>query len=106
MASAKIGRVFAKGVGIDTEYRARNEPADTVRAAATSVDSVEPYYEEEVEVGEWLREILIPSKGGVTRYFKSLFPFWSWIFHYNLTWLLGDVIAGTLHGLNCAAEIY
>lgn len=97
MAAAKVGHVFAKGVGIDTGYRARDEPADSVRAAATSIESIEPYYEEEVTVGEYLRELVVPTKGGVARYFKSLFPFWSWIFHYNLTWLLGDVIAGKSH---------
>jgi sodium-independent sulfate anion transporter 11 len=29
---------------------------------------------------------------------RSLFPFWNWIFHYNLTWLFGDVIAGVTVG--------
>lgn len=27
-------------------------------------------------------------------YFKSLFPFMNWIAQYNLTWALGDAIAG------------
>jgi sodium-independent sulfate anion transporter 11 len=27
-----------------------------------------------------------------------LFPFWNWIFHYNLTWLFGDVVAGVTVG--------
>ena len=27
-------------------------------------------------------------------YLKSLFPFMNWIAQYNVTWLLGDVIAG------------
>ena len=30
----------------------------------------------------------------VFEYFLSLFPIITWIHHYNLTWLLGDVIAG------------
>ncbi|KAK6082816.1 sulfate permease [Seiridium cupressi] len=98
MAPAKIGRVFARGVGIDTEYRARNEPSDAVRSAAIFVESVEPYVEEEVTVKEWLQETLVPTKGGVLHYFQSLFPFWSWIFHYNLTWLFGDIIAGVTVG--------
>lgn len=37
---------------------------------------------------------LVPSAAGIQGYFKELFPFWNWIFHYNLTWLLGDIIAG------------
>lgn len=39
-------------------------------------------------------EIFIPSLAGIQKYLKELFPFWNWIFHYNLTWLLGDIIAG------------
>jgi sodium-independent sulfate anion transporter 11 len=39
---------------------------------------------------------LIPTPAGVARYVKSLFPFLSWIFHYNFSWLLGDVIAGMI----------
>lgn len=35
-----------------------------------------------------------PNAGTAKRYIRSLFPFWNWIFHYNLTWLLGDIIAG------------
>lgn len=94
MAPAKLGQALAKGVGIDTGYRARNEPSDAVRSAATSLESVELYEEEDVTVKEWLQETLVPSKDGVLNYFRSLFPFWSWIFHYNVIWLIGDVIAG------------
>jgi sodium-independent sulfate anion transporter 11 len=32
------------------------------------------------------------------RYLRSLFPFLDWIFHYNLTWLFGDVVAGVTVG--------
>jgi sodium-independent sulfate anion transporter 11 len=39
-------------------------------------------------------EYFIPSLAGVQKYLRELFPFWNWIFHYNLTWLLGDIIAG------------
>ena len=39
-------------------------------------------------------EYIVPTLPGVQRYLRELFPFWNWIFHYNLTWLLGDIIAG------------
>lgn len=106
MASAKIGHALAKGVGIDTGYRARNEPSEAIGVAAKSIDTIEPYYEDEVTVGEWLRETLVPTKGGVAHYFKSLFPFWSWIFHYNLTWLLGDIIAGMCNYVPGLEKLY
>ena len=51
------------------------------------------YTEEEPSVKEALFE-LFPTLPGTLNYFKTLFPFLGWIFHYNLTWLLGDVIAG------------
>jgi len=51
------------------------------------------YVEEEPSVKEALFE-LFPTIPGILRYLKELFPFIGWIFHYNLTWLLGDVIAG------------
>ncbi|KAL2267027.1 hypothetical protein VTJ83DRAFT_4304 [Remersonia thermophila] len=41
---------------------------------------------------------LVPTPGGILRYLRSLFPFLNWIFHYNLSWLLGDVIAGVTVG--------
>jgi sodium-independent sulfate anion transporter 11 len=51
------------------------------------------YIEEEPSVREALLE-LFPTIGGIGRYLRELFPFLGWIFHYNLTWLLGDFIAG------------
>ncbi|KAK3390297.1 sulfate transporter family-domain-containing protein [Podospora didyma] len=41
---------------------------------------------------------LAPTLAGITHYFRELFPFLGWIFHYNLTWLLGDFIAGVTVG--------
>lgn len=51
------------------------------------------YVEEEPTVKEALVEI-IPTGQDIINYLKELFPFLGWIFHYNLTWLLGDFIAG------------
>ncbi len=51
------------------------------------------FVEEEPSVKELIFE-LFPTVPGVLRYLKELFPFLGWIFHYNLTWLLGDFIAG------------
>lgn len=53
--------------------------------------------EREPTAAEWLSKFK-PSGSGFKRYIKSLFPFWSWIFHYNLTWLFGDVVAGVTVG--------
>lgn len=89
------GRVLAKGLGIDVDARYRNEPREAVQSAAASFNDVEQYEEREPTVAEFI-EAHRPTIPGTLAYIKSLFPFWQWIFHYNTTWLLGDIIAGTL----------
>lgn len=84
-----FGRALAKPLGIHVDYR--HEPDKHEYASLPS--DIEPYYEEEPTVKEWLLQFK-PSRAGGARYIKSLFPFWNWIFHYNLQWLTGDIIAG------------
>ncbi|KAK4660947.1 Photosystem I iron-sulfur center [Podospora pseudocomata] len=55
------------------------------------------YLESEPSAKEALAH-LVPTADGIKHYFRELFPFWGWIFHYNLTWLLGDLIAGITVG--------
>ncbi|KAK3688089.1 sulfate transporter family-domain-containing protein [Podospora appendiculata] len=55
------------------------------------------YVESEPSAADFLRS-LAPTYTGVLNYLRELFPFLGWIFHYNLTWLLGDVIAGVTVG--------
>jgi hypothetical protein len=69
------GDKIAKTFGIDTEHRARNEPAEAVRSAAVSIRGFDPYEEEEVSVKDWLRDIA-PTKERAAHYTQSLFPFW------------------------------
>ncbi|RYP08905.1 hypothetical protein DL764_001615 [Monosporascus ibericus] len=97
MSNAKFGRGLAKAVGIDVDYRSRDEPRDFVDSAAASIQPVDPYYEEEPSLREVL-DSLLPTRAGVAIYIRSLFPFWSWIFHYNMTWAFGDFIAGITVG--------
>ncbi|KAH0439693.1 sulfate permease ii [Colletotrichum camelliae] len=91
------GRVLAKGLGIDVDARYRNEPRKAVQSAAASFNDVEQYEEREPTVAEFI-EAHRPTIPGTLTYIKSLFPFWQWIFHYNATWLLGDIIAGVTVG--------
>ena len=92
MAPNKAGRAVAKALAIDLDYRQRHEPKDAVQSAADSFQSIEVYEEREPTVGEVLRH-LVPNKKNTLGYIRSLFPFWSWIFHYNWTWMIGDIIA-------------
>ncbi|KAI1121325.1 sulfate permease [Nemania abortiva] len=99
MAGNKVGRGLAKAVGIDVDERYNAEPSALIQSAASNLQSqsIDPYYETEPTVKEYLLEHR-PTLEGVGRYVYSLFPFLQWIFHYNLTWLLGDLIAGITVG--------
>lgn len=89
---AAAGRGAAKVLGINLDYRKEPEVS-----GASSISSVETYVEREPTAAEWLSQFK-PSARATKRYIRSLFPFWDWIFHYNLTWLFGDFIAGVTVG--------
>lgn len=98
MSENKVGRGLAKAVGIDIDYRRNDEPKDFIDSAAASIRPVaDPYYEEEPTLREVVHSIL-PTGESTLSYLRSLFPFLSWIFHYNLTWAFGDFIAGVTVG--------
>lgn len=42
---------------------------------------------------DWLHDIC-PSQNQSLQYLIQLFPFLNWIKHYNLQWLVGDLVAG------------
>ncbi|SPN99066.1 related to Sulfate permease 2 [Cephalotrichum gorgonifer] len=81
-------RKLAKAVGIDVDENKERLPADFPEDA---------YIETVAGTEEFIREIL-PTGGGIKRYFLSLFPFLTWIHHYNFVWLAGDIIAGVTVG--------
>lgn len=91
MTTNKAGRFLAKALVIDLDYR--KEHQEPISSGAASISSVETYVEREPTAKEYLLSFK-PTVGGFKHYLHSLFPFVAWIFHYNLTWLLGDVIAG------------
>ncbi|KAF4545002.1 sulfate anion transporter [Lasiodiplodia theobromae] len=87
-------RVLAKPLGINVDYRQEPDKDDY---ATLIPDHVDPYFEEEPTAKEFLLQFK-PTRAGAARYIKDLFPFWNWIFHYNLQWLTGDIIAGVTVG--------
>ncbi|KAJ4358381.1 uncharacterized protein N0V89_002963 [Didymosphaeria variabile] len=93
MASNPVGRSVAKVLGINVDYRKE----ELLPSSGTSVSSVETYVEKEPTAFEYVSQFK-PSLSAFQRYLRSLFPFWDWIFHYNATWLLGDIIAGVTVG--------
>ena len=99
----KLGDVLLKSLGITRapKYDANTDKL-TRGESVFSVASADDYVEDEPTVAEWLREIS-PSKTDVITYVKSLFPFLSWIFHYNMTWFIGDLVAGMVPWQFCHA---
>jgi sodium-independent sulfate anion transporter 11 len=96
--SLKARHVVAKALGIKLQeedpYKSElDRPGASVRSSQTD----HSFVEEPPQVLEYL-ESLIPSGKELYRYLISLFPFLSWIGHYNLQWLLGDLVAGITIG--------
>ncbi|KAK0388873.1 hypothetical protein NLU13_5116 [Sarocladium strictum] len=98
MASSKptieerLDRVF----GIKNTQPERDQAAYAA-SIPSSLTTADVYIEEEPTVKEYLQEIA-PSWNDVYNYVYRLFPFISWIGKYNLTWALGDTIAGVTVG--------
>jgi solute carrier family 26 (sodium-independent sulfate anion transporter), member 11 len=98
--STKIGHGLAKVLGIKLDYRNEvNASGEKILRGESvfSVTSADTFVETEPTAMEWIKETL-PNKQTFINYFKSLFPFLQWIFHYNLQWLFGDLVAGITIG--------
>jgi len=90
----KAGRIAAKALGIklqeeDPYTRELERPGASMISNVTS----HTFVEEPPHVVDWFLG-LIPTGEQIYRYLLSLFPFLSWIGHYNLQWLIGDLVAG------------
>ncbi|KAI1101106.1 putative sulfate permease [Jackrogersella minutella] len=93
--SKEVGQTLAKALGIkledpDTDNVTRGE-------SVSSAHTTDSFVERQPTSAEWLAD-LTPSKQDVLGYFKSLFPFLSWIGFYNLQWFIGDLVAGITIG--------
>jgi sodium-independent sulfate anion transporter 11 len=91
MSDSKWKRGLAKGLGIQLDPYGEQEHRRQNHGAIGG--NVDLYEESDGTTMEFVRDH-IPSREGIVHYIQSLFPFWAWIFHYNLTWLIGDLVAG------------
>lgn len=93
-----VGDGFAKVLGIKKSYRdplgANSDPVTRGESTFSvgTTDTVS-YLEPEPSSAEWIKDNT-PSLHDVVMYFLDIFPFWRWITHYNMQWLIGDLIAG------------
>ena len=75
---------LAEGLGFKSDEREHDIP---------ELSNADVYIEPEPTVIEFLTDF-VPTWGGVGSYFYNLFPFLRWIYKYNLTWFMGDLVAG------------
>ncbi|TQS38812.1 hypothetical protein Golomagni_00674 [Golovinomyces magnicellulatus] len=59
--------------------------------------NVSIYIEDDPSVFDWIRN-RVPKTSQLIVYTRSLFPFVSWISNYNLSWFVGDLVAGLTIG--------
>ena len=86
---------MAKALGIQLQKIEPYRDAVGTGEAIFPGQAGDPFVEEPPRVIDALRGFP-PSRTQFTEYFLSLFPFISWIGHYNLQWLIGDLVAGKL----------
>lgn len=96
-AAVSVGRILAKTLGINVEDSHHNvyhhEENESLVPEATI-----PFIEDHPTTIEWLQE-QVPSHDDIVNYTLSLFPFLSWIRHYNkMQWLASDMVAGVTIG--------
>ena len=83
----------AKALGIKLQEHDPFQELDRPGASMMSDHTDHSFVEEPPEVLDYLNN-LIPSGNQLYNYVVSLFPFLAWIGHYNLQWLIGDLVAG------------
>lgn len=97
-SSTRTVRGLAKVLGIKLQ-----DPVEEIANTVTRGESVlsaqtnGSFFEDGPTASEWLRD-QIPTRQEAGVYVKSLFPFLSWMGHYNLQWFSGDIVAGITIG--------
>jgi hypothetical protein len=71
----------------------REKATDIAQNEIFAAAAPDNYIDPEPTVREWLRAAA-PTRPGAMKYLIETFPFTKWIFSYNLTWFIGDLIAG------------
>ncbi|KAH6651122.1 sulfate transporter family-domain-containing protein [Chaetomium tenue] len=90
-------QTVANVLGIKLQDEDPFKELDPPGASMMSDRTDHTFVEEPPLVADYLKS-LIPSGQELYEYSLSLFPFLSWIGHYNLQWLIGDLVAGITIG--------
>ncbi|CAI7569000.1 unnamed protein product [Penicillium bialowiezense] len=90
--STRVGHAIAKVLRIDLgPVPPGSEETDQ------GDETVYSYFEHEPTAADWFRGHT-PTVPQVRRYVWNIFPFLHWIGHYNVQWLIGDLVAGITVG--------
>lgn len=101
----KVGHGFAWFFNLNLDpYGQREAERNDSRDASQSHPDVEPYEERDPTAADWLVSV-VPTPRAIIHYFYRLFPFLHWITRYNLTWFIGDLIAGKFGIHSTAARV-
>ncbi|RSL46261.1 hypothetical protein CEP54_013930 [Fusarium duplospermum] len=96
--ATSFGLGLANVLGIKLDDQKSDSQDEVTRGESIlSIQSNTSFYEREPTSAEWLQE-QIPSLDELAEYGTSLFPFLTWIGHYNLQWFAGDLVAGITIG--------
>ncbi|KAI1091913.1 sulfate permease [Rostrohypoxylon terebratum] len=94
----KIGHGLAWFFNLNLDpYGQREAELNDSKNASQSHPDVEPYDEKDPTALDWIVSVT-PTPRAIFQYFYRLFPFLHWITRYNLTWFIGDLIAGVTVG--------
>ncbi|GFP52774.1 sulfate permease 2 [Trichoderma asperellum] len=93
--AAKVERTLAKVLGI--KLAEEDDDPVTRGESVFSMQTSDSFIEGPPTTSEWLHDQL-PTRAETVGYVRSLFPFISWLPHYNLQWLAGDLVAGITIG--------
>ncbi|KAK3693548.1 sulfate transporter family-domain-containing protein [Podospora appendiculata] len=95
--ATRVGHILAKGLGIKLRDKEPYVDEVTRGESVLSTATTDTFVEEPPRSADVLLE-LVPTGRQTLNYIISLFPFLSWIGHYNLQWLIGDLVAGITIG--------
>ncbi|QPG99812.1 hypothetical protein C2857_002609 [Epichloe festucae Fl1] len=96
--AARTGHGLAKALGIKLQDSDQDTAVAVTRGESIfSMQTNGSFVEGPPTTSEWLHD-QIPTQQEAGAYVKSLFPFLSWMGHYNLQWLAGDIVAGVTIG--------
>ncbi|KAJ5348826.1 uncharacterized protein MYU51_007089 [Penicillium brevicompactum] len=89
--STRVGHAIAKVLRIDLAPVPPGDETDQ------NDETIYSYFEHEPTAADWFRGHT-PTVPQVRRYVWNIFPFLHWIGHYNVQWLIGDLVAGITVG--------